>query len=145
MCRASGVHYEAHRPLQHACTHYVAQIRRAYRSLLVAAHPDRGGSEERFRGIKLAYSVLSDSKQVPAVPAVRADLRLDPAHSLRLWRAARSATPTMPQARPPALQRRTSWTRSPEVRSAAHTSLCSLTRSPPPCHESLRWCVVRLI
>lgn len=52
--------------------------------MLVAAHPDRGGSEERFRGIKLAYSVLSDSKQVPAVPAVRADLRLDPARSLRL-------------------------------------------------------------
>ncbi len=65
------MHYRAHPPLQQACMHCAAQIRRAYRGLLVAAHPDRGGSEERFRSIKLAYSVLSDSKQVPAVPSVR--------------------------------------------------------------------------
>ncbi|KAK9836271.1 hypothetical protein WJX81_001311 [Elliptochloris bilobata] len=39
------------------------EIKRAYRTLLTTAHPDRGGSEEHFSSIKLAYGVLSDSKK----------------------------------------------------------------------------------
>lgn len=37
------------------------EIRKAYRSLILKAHPDKGGNEEKFRKIQTAYEVLSDS------------------------------------------------------------------------------------
>lgn len=37
-----------------------AEIRRAYRRALVAAHPDKGGARERFERLQSAYAVLSD-------------------------------------------------------------------------------------
>ncbi|EFN53776.1 hypothetical protein CHLNCDRAFT_15844, partial [Chlorella variabilis] len=37
-----------------------AEIGRAYRRLLVAAHPDKGGDPEQFRQLKDAYAQLSD-------------------------------------------------------------------------------------
>jgi curved DNA-binding protein len=40
-----------------------ADIKKAYRSLAMIHHPDKGGSEETFREITEAYSILSDSKK----------------------------------------------------------------------------------
>ena len=37
-----------------------AQLRAAYRRLLVAAHPDKGGDRDRFEQLQAAYAVLSD-------------------------------------------------------------------------------------
>jgi curved DNA-binding protein CbpA len=37
-------------------------IRRAWRKLALEHHPDRGGRDEQFRAISIAYDVLSDPK-----------------------------------------------------------------------------------
>jgi DnaJ-class molecular chaperone len=44
--------------LYHTCSD--EDIKRQYRSLAQQHHPDKGGDEERFKRIKLAYEVLSD-------------------------------------------------------------------------------------
>ena len=40
-----------------------AEIRAAYKSLCMTLHPDRGGSEEEFKKINEAYSVLIDPER----------------------------------------------------------------------------------
>lgn len=40
-----------------------ATIKRAYRELAKACHPDAGGDPERFKAISLAYATLSDPKK----------------------------------------------------------------------------------
>lgn len=42
------------------CTASAAEVRRAYRRLLITAHPDKGGSRLRFEQLQAAYAVLSD-------------------------------------------------------------------------------------
>lgn len=42
----------------------IAQIRRAYRTLITKVHPDKGGSEDEFSAIQKAYQVLSDASKV---------------------------------------------------------------------------------
>jgi DnaJ-class molecular chaperone len=44
--------------LYHTCSE--EDIKRQYRSLAQQHHPDKGGNEDRFKRIKLAYEVLSD-------------------------------------------------------------------------------------
>jgi curved DNA-binding protein CbpA len=44
--------------LYHTCSE--EDIKRQYRSLAQQHHPDKGGDEERFKRIKLAYEVLSN-------------------------------------------------------------------------------------
>ena len=36
------------------------EISKAYKRLAVINHPDKGGSEEKFKEISEAYSILSD-------------------------------------------------------------------------------------
>lgn len=40
-----------------------AEIKRAYKKLVVTEHPDKGGNEERFKEIQGAYEVLSDDQK----------------------------------------------------------------------------------
>jgi molecular chaperone DnaJ len=40
-----------------------AEIKKAYRKLVVKHHPDKGGDEEKFKEIAEAYDVLSDTKK----------------------------------------------------------------------------------
>lgn len=40
-----------------------ADLRRAYRRRLVAAHPDKGGDPDSFRALQAAYAVLSDTSE----------------------------------------------------------------------------------
>lgn len=40
-----------------------SQIKKAYRELAIKHHPDKGGSEEEFKKISSAYSILSDDKK----------------------------------------------------------------------------------
>ena len=42
------------------------QIRRAFKFLITKEHPDKGGSPERFKLIKIAYDTLSDKQKVHA-------------------------------------------------------------------------------
>lgn len=37
-----------------------AEIREAYRELVMAVHPDRGGEEERFKAVSRAYALVAD-------------------------------------------------------------------------------------
>jgi curved DNA-binding protein CbpA len=41
------------------------ELRQAYLQLLVTAHPDKGGSSERFAAIQKAYTILSDPTERP--------------------------------------------------------------------------------
>ncbi|KAH9929591.1 DnaJ-domain-containing protein [Epithele typhae] len=47
--------------LREDCSHQ--EIRRAYRTLSLKHHPDKGGSEEKFKLIANAYSILSNSSE----------------------------------------------------------------------------------
>ena len=40
-----------------------SEIRRAYLKLSKTEHPDKGGSEERFKKIQQAYEILSDDEK----------------------------------------------------------------------------------
>ena len=40
------------------------QIRRAFKTLITKEHPDKGGSTERFKAIKVAYDTLSNKEKV---------------------------------------------------------------------------------
>ena len=39
------------------------EIKKAYRTLVRTKHPDKGGSEEEFQNIQLAYDTLSDENK----------------------------------------------------------------------------------
>jgi trans-2-enoyl-CoA reductase len=45
------------------------QVRRAYKSLVTKAHPDKGGDPARFKAIQKAYEVLGDQAKVRGQPA----------------------------------------------------------------------------
>ena len=42
-------------------------IKKAYRKKALENHPDKGGSEENFKKINFAYSILSDLKKKNAM------------------------------------------------------------------------------
>ena len=46
------------------------EVKAAYRAKAREAHPDRGGSAERFAAIQCAYDVLSDDKRRAATSAL---------------------------------------------------------------------------
>ncbi len=58
------------------------EVKAAYRAKAREAHPDRGGSAERFAAIQRAYDVLSDDKQ-----------RAEWETAYQAWAAERGATP----------------------------------------------------
>lgn len=41
----------------------IQEIKKSYRKLCMALHPDRGGSEEAFKELSWAYELLSDSEK----------------------------------------------------------------------------------
>jgi len=42
----------------------ILQIRRAFKTLVTKEHPDKGGSPDRFKLIKLSYDTLSNKSKV---------------------------------------------------------------------------------
>lgn len=61
------------------------EIKRAFRRLAMQHHPDRGGDEERFKEIGIAYNTLSDPKKRARYDSIRntnsrSSYREQPAH-----------------------------------------------------------------
>jgi DnaJ-class molecular chaperone len=51
-----------------------AEIKSAYRKLVVEVHPDQGGDEQRFKKVKAAYETLRDPEKRAAYDAPAVDM-----------------------------------------------------------------------
>lgn len=69
------------------------RLRRAYLRAATTAHPDRGGSDAAFRGVRAAYDVLRAARRAGGIPSHQ------PAEGERTEVTAAATTPTLP---PPA-------------------------------------------